>query len=101
MPLTGDLRKSLESELDKIILRLPSFFSYEDAEFKKVWKCDNVTDFSYGWTVGEMMGYLRGYYHFLGMGQAPSVEDEVEIFEIVLSRAPAIKEKYKGIADLK
>ena len=73
------IRKSLDQYIKNRILEIDSEIRQTFPNIKKIWKCENETDFLYGYYVGKIE---EGALHYLLKATRASAGGYVDSFEI-------------------
>lgn len=73
------IRKSLDEYIKRRIREIPSEIRQTFPNIKKVWKCNNESDFLYGYYVGKIE---EGALHYLLKATRTSTGGLVDAFEI-------------------
>ena len=73
------IRKSLDQYIKNRILEIESEIKQTFPNIKKIWKCENETDFLYGYYVGKIE---EGALHYLLKATRASAGGYVDSFEI-------------------
>lgn len=73
------IRKSLDQYIKNRILEIESEVKQTFPNIKKIWKCENETDFLYGYYVGKIE---EGALHYLLKATRASAGGYVDSFEI-------------------
>ncbi len=73
------IRKSLDSYIKRRIQEIPTEIKQTFPNIKQIWKCDDETDFLYGYYVGKIE---EGALHYLLKATRASAGGYVDTFEI-------------------
>ncbi len=73
------IRKSLDQYIQRRILEIPTEIKQTFPGIKQIWKCENESDFLYGYYVGKIE---EGALHYLLKATRASAGGYVDTFEI-------------------
>jgi len=79
----SSIRKSVDEYVKRRLKTLPDEIAILYPQVKKIWKCDNVFDFLYGYCVGNLEAGTMRYLLKFRRASPSTIEETLEIREMI------------------